>query len=137
MAGDIRFILNESLSHKEIVQTVGTGEVYLNVCYALEITSDRCYRLYRYSWDQTNSVWTANNQLTPDTYLPAGAVISNFDSIKNAAGDIFRLVYSNRGEPTSDGSTSLSQNLIQFTSPYTGMSKNLIIDQNTGKPRIE
>ncbi|MDD2715108.1 MAG: prepilin-type N-terminal cleavage/methylation domain-containing protein [Candidatus Wallbacteria bacterium] len=135
VAGDIRFIMNESLSHKEVVRQNGTGEAYINVCYGLEFTSDKSYKLYRYVYNPDTKTWDVENDLTEVKFFPAGAQIEGFSD--PVSPPPHKILYNNRGEPTGDGINLLGNNQIIFRSTYINQTRKITIDLSTGKPRIE
>jgi len=137
LASDLRFTLNKALSNKEIVSYSGTNEVYINVRYGILFSDEVTYTIYSFSYNNSSNKWQILTQLDVTQTFPAGVVLNNFDSIKVPATGKYTIVYDNNGIPNDLSGNTLVNNKIELYSSFTGTLKKIVIDLNTGKPRLE
>ncbi|MDD5091498.1 MAG: prepilin-type N-terminal cleavage/methylation domain-containing protein [Candidatus Wallbacteria bacterium] len=138
---DLRFLMNESLSNKEIMVMEGTSEAYITVCYGMVIETRRSYSLWRFRYDAAQSSWKPDDRLQSDeSYLfSAGVSISDFPGLDYARENSspYYILFTEKGLPTSNGFDPLPRNEFIFRSSFTNAEKRVILDPNTGKPRSD
>lgn len=137
LASDFRFALNKALSNKEIVNISGTNEVYMDVRYGIEFSNDVSYTIYSYYFDGVSLKWKILSQLDETQIFPTGVILKNFDTVKNGTTGKYSVIYNNNGNPMDENGNTLVKNTLKLYSSFTGTKKKIIIDLNTGKPRIE
>lgn len=145
LATDMRFVLNESISHKEMGQRISDTEVvYFPVCYGIEFETNNSYQLWRYykpsgTWvrhakiaDNKSTIFSGGVQIHSSSW----PLLVNFIDVDKP---VYRIIFNNNGVPTSDGATQLTQQqrTILLYSSFCGLSRRITIDLNTGKPRVE
>lgn len=133
---DLRYILNEALSKSEIPVSESSGTVYKDIRFGLKMDRDNTlqYRLYTFKYE--NNKWVLDSPISDTREITTNITIENFEDIIND-GNSFVIIYTNTGIPTKDGINPLDYNNLIFKSIITNTEKHVIIDINTGKPRIE